>query len=186
MQALNDANKYGYIAKSFHWAIAILIISAWAIGYYAVDLQNNDPQKGLLYSLHKSIGMVVLMLAIIRVSWRTYNRPPPFSSTMNIVIKTAAHTVHYLLYAFMFIQPLTGWAMSSAAGHIPTFFGLFYFPALVPVNFEKASEYMVWHNTAAMVLLTLFVLHVGGALFHHFILKDNTLRRMTIDRLWRF
>jgi cytochrome b561 len=181
MQIHNTTDSYGIVAKTLHWVVALLIITAWIVGYYAVDLPNKDPQKGLLFMLHKSVGMVILMLVVIRLSWRLYDGTPRFSETMNRLIATAARTVHYLLYAFMFIQPLSGWAMSSAAGHNPTFFGLFPFPGLVPQDPTMAVNYMIIHNVSAMILLTLFILHVGGALTHHFILKDNTLRRMTVD-----
>lgn len=177
----STTDKYGIVAKSLHWIMAILILCTWIVGYYAVDLPNKDPQKFKLFDLHKSVGMVILMLAVIRISWRLYDGAPRFNNTMHIIFSTAARTVHYLLYAFMFIQPLSGWAMSSAAGYNPTFFGLFTFPALVPKDPNTVETFVAIHNTSAMILLTLFVLHVGAAFFHHFVLKDNTLRRMTID-----
>lgn len=181
MQIHNSASSYGIVAKSLHWVLSLLIILAWIVGYYAMDLPDKDPQKFKLFDLHKSAGMVILMLVIIRFSWRLYDGAPGFEAIKNKVVVTAARTVHYLLYAFMFIQPLSGWAMSSAAGYNPTFFGLFTFPGLVPKDPNTVQTFVAIHNGAAMMLLVLFFLHVGGALFHHFILKDNTLRRMTIE-----
>jgi cytochrome b561 len=180
MQVKNTATTYGFVAKSLHWIVALMIIGAWIVGYYAADLPNQDPQKSTLYSLHKSVGMAILMLVIIRYSWRLYGGSPGIA-VKNTAIATAAKTVHYLLYAFMFIQPLSGWAMSSAAGYNPEFFGLFTFPGLVAKDPSMVSTYAFIHNTAAMMLLTLFILHVGGAIFHHFVLKDNTLKRMTFE-----
>ena len=98
---------------------------------------------------------------------------------MNPILVTAAKTVHYLLYAFMFIQPITGWFMSSAAGYPPSFFGLFTFPG-PSKNMHEALMFNAMHSGAAYILLTLFIMHVGAALFHHFVMKDNTLRRMTV------
>jgi cytochrome b561 len=180
MQILHSENNYGIVAKTLHWLIALLIIVAWIVGFYAIDLPNTDSSKGMLYELHKSVGMAVLMLVIIRLSWRLYDGSPGFAG-MNPLLATAAKTVHYLLYVFMFVQPLSGWAMSSAAGYNPTFFGLFTFPGLVSKNPKLVPELVGLHNTSAMLLLTLFILHVGGALFHHFVLKDRTLLRMTTD-----
>lgn len=180
MQIHNTGAKYGLVAKTLHWLIAVLIITAWIVGNYAVDLPDKDPAKFKLFDLHKSVGMVILMLVIIRFSWRLYDGTPGFAG-MNKILVTAAKTVHYLLYVFMFVQPLSGWAMSSAAGYNPTFFGLFTFPSLVPKNPEMAQTFVAVHNTSAILLLVLFILHVSAALFHHFILKDNTLTRMTVD-----
>lgn len=182
MQVHNTDEKYGFVAKSLHWLIAVLIITAWIVGDYAADLPDKDPSKFKLFDLHKSVGMVILMLVVIRLSWRLYDGSPKFTG-MNKLLVAAARTVHYLLYIFMFIQPLSGWAMSSAAGYNPTFFGLFTFPSLVPKNSAMVATYVGIHNTSAILLLVLFIMHVGAALFHHFILKDNTLRRMTIDSI---
>lgn len=180
MQLHNTDTSYGVVAKSLHWLVALLIIAAWIVGYYAIDLPNTDTSKGTLFSLHKSVGMLILMLVTIRLSWRLYDGSPKFVD-MNRYMVVAAKTVHYLLYVFMFVQPLSGWAMSSSAGYNPTFFGLFTFPGLVAKNPAETYKYVAIHNGAAWILLALFALHVGAALFHHFILKDNTLRRMTVD-----
>lgn len=180
MQLHNTAEKYGLIAKSLHWLIAVLIITAWAIGYYMTGLTDADPQKFQLFDLHKSVGMVILMLVAIRFSWRLHDGAPQ-SATKNMFLTIAANTVHYLLYTFMFIQPISGWLMSSAAGYSPTFFGWYAFPPLVAKDPAMVEAYVTIHNTSAQILLWLFILHVGGALLHHFIFKDRTLRRMTVD-----
>jgi len=180
MQIHNTADKFGIVSKTLHWIVAILIIAAWIVGNYAVDLPDKDPAKFKLFDLHKSVGMAVLMLVIIRLSWRLYDGVPKFLGKSRL-LEVAANTVHYLLYAFMFIQPLSGWAMSSAAGYNPTFFGLFTFPSLVAKNPGMVETYVVIHNTSANILLLLFVMHISGALVHHFIFKDNTLKRMTIE-----
>lgn len=179
MQLHNTDTSYGVVAKSLHWVVALLIIAAWIVGFYAADLPNTDASKRTLFDLHKSVGMLILMLVTIRLSWRLYDGSPKFAG-MNRYLVVAAKTVHYLLYAFMFIQPLSGWAMSSAAGYNPTFFGLFKFPGLVAKNPLEVYKYVAIHEGAAWILLTLFILHVGAALFHHFVLKDNTIRRMTV------
>jgi cytochrome b561 len=179
MQIHNTPEKFGIVSKTLHWLVAILIIAAWIVGDYMMGLPDANPAKFELYDLHKSVGMAVLMLVIIRLSWRLYDGVPKFLGR-NRLLELTANTVHYLLYAFMFIQPLSGWAMSSAAGYNPTFFGLFTFPGLVAKNPSNVETYVFIHNTSAYILLGLFILHVTGALVHHFVFKDNTLRRMTI------
>ena len=179
MQIRNTLEKYGIAAKTLHWLVGLLIIVAWIVGAYAGDLLNSDPMKGKLFNLHKSTGMVILMLVMIRVCWRLYDVQPRSPSLLTQVQAFAAHLVHYLLYAFMLIQPLSGWAMSSAAGYNPSLFGLFQFPALVEKSKTGALLFRAIHDGSANILLILFILHVVGALYHHYYLKDNTLKRIT-------
>ena len=178
MQIHITPSKFGIVAKTLHCLVAVLIIAAWGVGSYMMSLPDDASAKFKLFDLHKSVGMVILMLVVIRLAWRLYAGVPKFLGKSRI-LELVAHTVHYLLYAFMFIQPLSGWAMSSAAGYNPTLFGLFTFPGLVEKDPNMVATYVNIHNTSAYILLGLFILHVTGALVHHFIFKDNTLRRMT-------
>ena len=100
MQLRNTSKQYGLIAKSLHWIMALLIITAWMIGYYAVDLPNTKLQKMKLFDFHKSVGMVILMLVVIRLSWRLYNNAPE-SAVKSKLLRIAANIVHYLLYLFI-------------------------------------------------------------------------------------
>ncbi len=181
MRLHNTSINYGIIAKSLHWVVGLLVIGAWCVGYYAMDmLPDTATNKGTLIGLHKSVGMLILILLVLRLCWRLYDGVPKIS-TNNKVISTAALTVHYFLYVALFVQTLSGWAMSSAAGYPPNLFGWFTFPSLVAKNQSLSSTFFAMHNTTAWLLVVLLGLHVGGALFHHFILKDNTLRKMTVD-----
>lgn len=177
MQFKNSDTKYGVVAKGLHWILALMIIGVWSLGVYMVELTNDAPNRSTFYMLHKSMGMCILMLVVIRLAWRLYNirpRDPQISKTLIML----SHLVHYALYAFMFIQPLTGWAMSSAYGYDPTFFGLFQFPALVAKDLAMAKIYAEAHEISAWILCALFVMHVGGALYHLLIVKDDTVKRM--------
>lgn len=161
--------------------MALLIIFVWGIGYYAMEmLPINDTSKGPLIGLHKSLGILILVLLIARVTWRIYDSVPPISSANQFII-AASKTVHYLLYLNIFVQVMSGWAMSSAAGYYPSFFGLFTLPGLIPKDKSIVPELVGLHNSSAIVLLLLIVLHISGVVFHHFILRDNTLRKMTVD-----
>lgn len=177
MNVKNSSTQYGIVAKILHWLMALLIIAAWVVGIYMVQLPDTDLNRHTIYDAHKSFGMIILMLAVIRIAWRMYNiRPknPPIARPLLF----AAHAVHYGLYLCMFIQPLSGWALSSAAGYTPTLFGWFTFPSLVPPNPSMVHTYAEIHEINAWVLCALFLLHVGGALYHYFIVKDNTVQRM--------
>lgn len=177
MQIHNTPNSYGIIAKSLHWIVGLLLIAVWAIGFYAEEVTNVAHTRHTLLALHKSAGMLILMLAAVRLSWRLYDGAPGLAG-INPLLAVAAKTVHYLLYLFMFIQPLSGWAMSSAAGYPPTFFNWFKFPSLVAKNPDSVLTFVAIHNTAAWLLLILVAMHVSAALVHYFVFKDNILKRM--------
>lgn len=177
MQFKNSDTKYGVIAKGLHWILALLIIGVWLSGVYMVELTNDAPNRSSFYMLHKSIGMCILMLVVIRLAWRLYNMRPRDPQIAKPLI-WLAHSVHYALYAMMFIQPLSGWAMSSAYGYNPTLFGWFKFPSLVPKDPAMAKIYAQAHEISAWILCVLFIMHVGGALYHLLIVKDDTVKRM--------
>ncbi len=175
---LSTKGAYGRVAKYLHWSLGIFVIVTWIIGIYAAEfLPSTSKNIGQWFLVHKSLGMLVLLLVVIKFFWRLYDTPPP-TSGKNRLINITAHTVHYLLYLNVFIQALSGWAMSSAAGRLPTFFGLFTFPGLIAKNPNLASTLVQIHDISAFVLLALIILHILGALFHHFILRDDTLKKM--------
>lgn len=177
MQTHNSDNNYGVIAKSLHWVVGLLMIAVWLLGFYAEEFTDALKTKYLLFGIHKSLGMLILLLVIVRLSWRLYDGNPKFAG-MNPLLVVAAKTVHFFLYVLMFIQPLSGWAMSSSAGYPPSFFNWFKFPDLVAKNPELVGNYVAIHNTAAWLLLILVVMHVSAALLHYLFFKDNILKRM--------
>jgi cytochrome b561 len=113
MTLRNTASAYGSIAKLLHWTIVVLIIAQFWLGYSADDLPNGLAKLKLL-ATHKSIGMTVLMLALVRLAWRLANPVPPPPVTTPRWQQLAARTSHLLLYLLLFLQPVTGWIMSSA------------------------------------------------------------------------
>lgn len=177
MRLRNTANRYGLIAISFHWAIAVLIIGMLALGLYMVDLPISL-SKLRLYGWHKEFGILVLLLATLRISWRLSGQVPPLPGYMGWFQQTAAKLAHYAFYFFMFAMPITGWFMSSAAGVSVSFFGLLTLPDLVSANKELTSLLASIHGWMAWVLIALIAVHVSAALSHHFYYKDDILRRM--------
>lgn len=173
----NTQDTYGSVAKWLHWIIALLIIGMLALGIYMADLPIN-PLKHKLYGWHKQVGILILMLVGVRVVWRLVSVDPTLPPHMAAWEKFAAKAMHYLLYIFMFAMPLTGWAMSSAAGFPASFFGLFVMPDLVAPNEALAKLLGETHEILGYSLIVLIVGHAGAALKHHFIDKDDVLRRM--------
>jgi len=172
-----EAQGYTRTAIALHWLIALLIFAAFPLGVYMHDLPLS-PDKLKLYSYHKWMGITVLMLMALRVSWRATHRPPPMPSTMQTWEKFAAQSVHVLLYVLLFAIPLSGWLMSSAKGFQTVWFGVLPLPDLVGKDKELGKLLEEVHEMLNFVLLGLVIAHVAGALKHHFIERDDILARM--------
>lgn len=167
--------RYSHVAIALHWTIALLVIANLAIG-----LLHDTLLKGTI-PLHKSIGILVLALSIVRLLWRLTHRPPPLPASVKGWEKGLAHLTHWLFYLLMILIPLSGWVFTSA-GDKPrplVFFGLFTVPAL-PVGPDKSIHDMVSerHEQLAYLMIGLICLHVAAVLKHRFFDRDLTVDRM--------
>lgn len=175
MQIKNTKNQFGLIAILFHWIMAILVIGMLCLGLYMTGLPAGAKRSNL-YGWHKAFGVLILMLVTLRILWRVSNITPQLA--IPLLEKMAARTVHWALYGFMVAMPVTGWLLSSAAGYPPSFFGLFVLPGLIEPNPDLVPLLGSLHKWIAYGLIATIVLHTLAALKHHFIDKDNILRRM--------
>jgi cytochrome b561 len=171
----NTQDRFGVVAITLHWVIAVLIIGMLCLGLYMVRLPASF-EKLKFFGWHKEFGMLILSLVIIRVVWRFSNVTPEL--TMPRWERIAARLVHWMLYAFMVAMPITGWLVSSAADLPISFFGLFVIPTLIAPNKELLDLFATIHGYLAYGLIALICGHVGAALKHEFINKDDILRRM--------
>ena len=169
---------YDVFARGMHWLMAVLILGLLALGLYMDDLPLT-PAKLQLMSWHKWAGVSVFLLVLLRLAWRATHRPPAFPSTMSRPVRALAHTAHLSLYALMVAIPLSGWLMSSAKGFQTVWFGVLPIPDLVGPNARLGDFMQTVHWALNMALIALLVGHVAAVLWHHFILKDGTLGRMT-------
>jgi cytochrome b561 len=176
MPLRNTAQNYGSLAKFLHWTIVILIIVQFFLAESADELPDGIEKLQLL-SRHKSIGMLVLLLAVVRILWKLASRGQPVPAGTG-ALKKAAAAGHGLLYLLILLQPVTGWAVSSAANSPVTFFGWFQFPALIAQNHNLRESLADVHEVLFYVIVAVATLHIAAALYHHFILKDDVLRRM--------
>ncbi|MDZ4200825.1 MAG: cytochrome b [Gallionella sp.] len=170
-------DHYTRTAITLHWLIALLIFAAFPLGVYMHELPLS-PDKLRLYSYHKWLGITVLMLAALRLSWRATHRPPPLPDSMPNWEKLVAHTTHHALYILLFAIPLSGWLMSSAKGFQTVWFGVLPLPDLVGKDKELGDILKEVHEVLNFALLGLVIAHVAGALKHHFIERDGILARM--------
>ena len=169
--------KYSGVAIVLHWLIGLMILTSLSVGLYMVDL-SLSPTKLRLYSWHKWAGVTIFMLVLIRCWWRLSHTPPPLPDTMPHWQRIAANASHTLLYALMIVIPLSGWLMSSAKGFQTVYFGVLPLPDLLQKNKELGDTLALVHKTLNFTMIGVVILHAGAALKHHFIDKDDILRRM--------
>jgi cytochrome b561 len=177
MQYTNTIKRYGIVAITLHWLIAVIVICMLCVGLYMVTLKAG-PFKNDLFGYHKEFGLLVLMLAALRIGWRLANITPGYPEQIPVWQRFLAHSVHWLLYGFLLAMPITGYLVSCAWGHSPSFFGLFVVPPLIAPNESLAHLFGTIHQWLAYSLIVLICGHVGAALEHHFVEGDNILRRM--------
>lgn len=176
MPLRSDHTRWSTAAKTFHWVMALLILGNGALALW-MDGLRPSLQKINIFALHKSIGLTVLALFFLRLLWRTVDSRPPDEPAPGWQ-KVAAHVVHGFLYLLIVALPLTGWAYNSAHGYPLQFFKQFNLPAMLEKNEALSNLLGVVHEYLFWFLLLVLVAHVGGALKHHIIDRDDTLRRM--------
>lgn len=174
---MTSAMRYSTPAIVLHWLVALLIFVAFPLGLYMADLPLS-PEKLKLFSYHKWIGVTVFMLAGLRVVWRLTHTPPPLPASVAGWQRRASAVAHGLLYLLILVIPISGWLMSSAKGVQTVWFGVLPLPDLI--GKDKALGHLLEevHETLNYTLLALVVLHVAGALQHHFIERQPFLQRM--------
>jgi cytochrome b561 len=187
MPARNTDLRYGTVAMTFHWLIALLVITNICVGLYMADLPRSDPTKFITVQTHKSIGLTVLVLSILRLMWRLMNPIPPLPADLNPALHFGARASHFLLYFLIVFIPLTGWLLvsSSSLGNPTQYFGLFDWPNIPFVSdlprASKAPLHDIFGNTHVILAwsaIVLIPLHVLAALYHYFIRRDGVLQRM--------
>lgn len=187
MPRRNSAIEYGSVTKTFHWLTALLILSAIPLGLIATNLAHRIEagetgligQTTLLFSLHKTIGIAAFATALGRIIWALSQPRPGLLNGERRTEATLAGTVHWLLYGAMLITPLSGWVHHAAtSGFAPIWWPLGQTLPFVPQSAVVVDAATTVHFLASRVLIISILLHVAGALKHHLIDKDDTLRRM--------
>ncbi|HXC60393.1 MAG TPA: cytochrome b [Steroidobacteraceae bacterium] len=171
-----NVTTYTRTAVALHWLVAGFILAGLFMGWTMTDMAIS-PARLKMYNYHKWVGVTVLTLALLRLIWRLTHRPPPLV-TMPRWQQLAAHGGHALLYLLMLVVPLTGWIYSNATGYRVVYLGKLPLPNLVAKDKALADFWHGAHELLATVLAITIALHVLAALQHHFLHKDNTLRRM--------
>lgn len=191
-------SKYTNVAIALHWLIGIAILFMFILGWFMTELPRETPkttsfdifhmglftwevaeeqsQRTFYFNLHKSIGLTILMLVVLRMYWRFTHRPPAFLSSMKLWEKRLAKATHHSLYLLMFVIPLSGIIMSAASKYGIKWFGI----KVIPGFDDNAVRELFYefHEIFGILLLLLLLFHTLGAIKHSIIDKDGTLRRM--------
>ena len=177
MAIRNNWQTWGSLSIGLHWLTFILILGLAMVGLFMTELANG-PLKIQVYALHKSFGLTVLGLTIIRLVWRLFSTTPKTTANMPAWQNLIAKLTHGLLYLLLFAMPISGWLYNSAAGFPLKYFGLFKLPKLSGYDPDLKQLAGDAHGTFFYILALLTLIHAGAALKHHYLDKDNTLTRM--------
>jgi cytochrome b561 len=180
----NTTDSFGIVAKSFHWLIAIGIVGMLIVGFIMVGMENS-PTKMTVYGFHKATGATLLVLIIMRLSWRLVNPIPQLPNSLHPLHHRMAKLSPIVLYTLLLLMPLSGFTLSEAAGYPINVYGLFTLPMILPKNPELSKFAATIHQYGAYTFIGILVLHVSAALYHHFVLKTNVLKRMLPSWLTR-
>ncbi|OAN78348.1 cytochrome [Sulfitobacter sp. EhC04] len=183
MPLTNTQIRYGGVTKTFHWLTALLILSLIVLGLVAEDLPYDTDaelaRKAWMFSLHKTLGVLVFFVALARILWAVSQPKPGLLNADKKAESFLAELVHWLLYGALVIVPLSGWiGHAAASGFAPIWWPLGQNLPLVPKSTSVEHFFGAVHYFAGRVLIGAILLHMAGALKHHFIDRDSTLRRM--------
>lgn len=177
MTLRNTTTAWGSLSKALHWLIVLLIITQWVIASRADSLPLGLAKLQAL-AWHKSFGITILVLALLRLAWRLMNPTPQLATVTRPWERMLAHVSHFLLYGLLFAIPLTGWMMSSARNFPVSWFKLVQLPDLVAPSQQTYQLMHSLHGSLNLALFVIALLHIAGALKHHFIDRNDVLKRM--------
>jgi cytochrome b561 len=172
---VNSENRYGLLSRAIHGVMLLLIFGMLGVGMYMADLEKTDELRKTLFAMHMSTGVLVLVLAVIRVVWLRISAAPKLPTALEYWEKTLTTLVKSLMYLLMLLIPISGILMVNTNGHAVGFYGLFDLPVLIGENKDLHEWLEEIHELVAFSLLFLIILHVAGALKHRFFDMGNDL-----------
>ena len=182
MSTKRNATRWGAVSQAIHWLVVLLVLAMAILGLTMVELPNT-PATVKWYALHKSIGLTILVLMVLRLAWRLHaGAPPPVAGTPRWQARAATLT-HGLLYALLFAMPLSGWVINASSGFPLHWFGLFSVPQFGGRDDALYALAKGWHEALFWALVVLALGHAFAALWHHVFQRDATLARM-LPRGW--
>ena len=186
MRHTNNMKQYSIVSKFLHWSVAGLIVAQYVLAELAENAKHNDRilEQLALLANHKSIGITILVLAVIRLIYRLLNPVPDLPSSMPKWQVKASKASHVLLYGLLFALPVSGWLMSSAKAYTVSWFNIFSLPDVLTPSESLAELLQQSHYYLSEALFVIAVIHILAALKHHFIDKDDVLILMSSKFSW--
>jgi cytochrome b561 len=177
-----EIETYGPVARLLHWLVAGLALIVVALGLLIPSAARETAFRVMLLTLHRSFGLTILAVMVIRIAWRLTHPPPPLPAGFPKSIALTAHLDHLLLYVLFVVMPLSGYINAAAAGHSVSFFGLATIPPLIAENERLSRAADALHLTAQFLIYVAVGAHVAGALLHHFVASHRIIERMLPGR----
>lgn len=178
MQIRNTSASYGLVAIFIHWLVALVVFGLFGLGYWMVDLTYYDDWYRRAPDIHRSIGILLLMVMVFRVVWRVANvSPEPLSGHIRWEVRSA-HMAHFLLYVLIFVAMVSGYLISTADGSSISVFDWFEVPSVTGQIKGMEDTAGTVHYWSTWAIVGLAAVHAAGALKHHLLDRDRTLRRM--------
>ncbi|MFG1463176.1 cytochrome b [Xanthobacter sp. DSM 24535] len=168
--------RFSIPSRILHWAMAAMILAMLFIG---IGMVASLADYHWLVSIHRPLGIAILILVTIRLVNRQVNRPPPLPQDMPAFLRIAAHGSHVLLYGLMFAVPLVGWGMLSAARYPIVLYGAFELPPILPQSDLLFAWLRTAHTVLALALFVTFLVHLGAALMHALVFRDGVFGSMS-------
>jgi len=181
----NDISARGYdrVAVALHWLVAAGVFTMIGLGWYMTEIPKGTPQRAFFFNLHKSIGVTLALIVLLRVFWRWKHKPPALPAGTASWVVSASKLSHGLLYALLVLMPAVGFIASNFSKYGVTYFGLFKIGPFFPENKALYELFQGIHHAASEVLVIVICIHIAGALKHLLIDKDGVFFRMLPRRL---
>ena len=177
MKWKNPNDHWGAVSQFLHWLIVVLIVVMAWLGLTMTDLPNT-PRKVEIYTLHKSIGLAILALVLLRLAWRWHAGAPAALASIPHWQRRMAAATHAGMYLLLLAMPISGWVTHSASGFPLRWFGLFRVPPLTGHDEALQELSATWHEWIFWTLVVMVLAHAAAAFWHHLFQKDATLLRM--------
>jgi cytochrome b561 len=169
---------YNRVARGLHWLVALLAVGVVGLGWASETAARGTPGRDFLLLSHRSVGLTILALMLVRLWWRWGHPPPPLPAHVGLLERALAGATHVLLYVVLIAMPLAGWVNAVAAGHEISLFGAVAIPPLLPEDDRLSQVAIAVHLTGQYVLYLLVSLHLAGAALHAIVRRDGVVGRM--------
>lgn len=181
MRLMNSPDRYGAVAVALHWTMVVLVLAGWLLGEFGDVFPKGAPRETAL-AAHMMLGLAIILTLVARFLWREADRLPlPVATPFGSLLERLATAVHWLLYILLGLVPIAGIVLQFAGGGALPVFGIFDIASPWSADRQFAATVKETHELLANLLVIVAVLHGAAAMFHHWVLRDRTLKRMLPD-----